>query len=102
MLTLPPTSLRPGDRACCAISGGADSTALLLLLRTANALPRNALRVGLSAIHINHALRAEESDADQTFVADLCARLNIPLHIRSVTTQEHAALHRETIEEAAR
>jgi len=101
-LTLPPTTLRPGDRACVAISGGADSTALLLLLHTANTLPKNALGVGLSAVHINHTLRGPESDADQTFVAALCDRLAIPLHLHAVDTQARAATHRETIEEAAR
>ena len=102
MLTLPPTPLRPGDRACVAISGGADSTALLLLLHAANTLPKNALGVGLSAIHINHTLRGEESDADQTFVAELCARLNIPLHIVPVDTRTRAETYKETLEEAAR
>jgi tRNA(Ile)-lysidine synthase len=102
MLTLPPTPLRPGDRVCCAISGGADSTALLLLLHAANTLPKNSLGVGLSAVHINHTLRAEESDADQTFVAGLCDRLQIPLHVHQVPTADYAATHRQTIEEAAR
>src|SRR5450631_2222395 len=101
MLTLPPTALRPGDRACCAISGGADSTALLLLLHAANSLPKNALGVGLSAVHINHTLRGAESEADQAFVAELCDRLEIPLSIHPVDTAAHAATHHETIEEAA-
>ena len=102
MLTLPVTPLRPGDRVCCAISGGADSTALLLLLHAANSLPRNALGVGLSAVHINHTLRAAESDADQTFVQTLCDQLGIPLSVHSVDTATRASTQRETIEEAAR
>jgi tRNA(Ile)-lysidine synthase len=102
MLTLPPTQLRPGDRVCCALSGGADSTALLLLVHAANTLPRNALGVGLSAIHINHGLRGAESDADQAFVEALCQSLQIPLHLRPVETAAYATSRRETIEEAAR
>ena len=102
MLTLPPTPLRPGDRPAIAISGGADSTALLLLAHAANALPRNALGVGLSAIHINHTLRGPESEADQAFVAALCARIDIPLHVFTVDTQAHAHAHKESLEEAAR
>ena len=102
MFTLPPTPLRSGDRACIAISGGADSTALLLLCHAANTLPRNSLGIGLSAVHVNHGLRAAESDAEQAFVESLCARLDISLHIRAVDTLAHAANHRETIEEAAR
>ena len=102
MLTLPATPLRPGDRVCCAISGGADSTALLLLLHAANSLPKNALGVGLSAVHINHTLRGAESDADQAFVQSLCDSLSIPLSIHPVDTADRATNRHETIEEAAR
>ncbi len=102
MLILPATTLRPGDRVCCAISGGADSTALLLLLHAANALPKNALGVGLSAVHVNHQLRGAESDGDQAFVEELCGRLGVPLHVRVVDTNARAARNRETLEEAAR
>ncbi len=102
MLNLPPTSLRPGDRVCVALSGGADSTALLLLVHAANALPREALGVGLSAVHINHSLRGEESDADQAFVEQLCDQLKVPLHIFHVDTEARARTHRESLEEAAR
>ena len=102
MLFLLPTPLRPGDRVCVAISGGADSTALLLLIHAANCLPQHALGIGLSAIHINHGLRGDEAEAEQQFVADLCARLDIPLQIRRVDTAAYAAAHRETLEEAAR
>jgi tRNA(Ile)-lysidine synthase len=102
MLTLPPTSIRPGDRVTCAVSGGADSTALLLLLHTANTQPRNALGVGLSAIHVNHGLRGEESQQDQFFLEALCSRLDVPLAIRAVDTRGRAAQQHETLEEAAR
>ncbi len=55
-------------------SGGADSTALLLLLVALAG--RNRLK--LTAVHLNHCLR-EEADQDQAFVADLCAGLRIRL-----------------------
>jgi len=102
MMTLPSTSLRPGDRACVAISGGADSTALLLLLHAANALPRNGLGIGLSAVHVNHSLRGAESDADRLLVEQLCSRLQVPLHVHTVDTPARAADYSETLEEAAR
>jgi tRNA(Ile)-lysidine synthase len=102
MLTLPPTPLRPGDRVCCAISGGADSTALLLLLNAANTLPKNALGVGLSAAHVHHGLRGPEADADQAFVVELCERMGVPLLTHAVDTAAHASRQGETIEEAAR
>jgi tRNA(Ile)-lysidine synthase len=105
--TLNRDHIRPGDRLCAAVSGGADSVALLLLLHAANGLPRNALGVGLSAAHVHHGLRGEEADADLAFVQSLCARLDIPLHVGRVDTAarvagQREAGHAETIEEAAR
>ena len=73
-----------------------------MLAHAANALPKNSLGIGLSAIHINHGLRGAESEADQAFVESLCAGLNIPLHTRRVDTQARVAAHHETLEEAAR
>ena len=103
MLTLPPTPLRPGDRPAIAISGGADSTALLLLTHAANTLPRNALGVGLAAIHINHTLRAEASDEDEAFVQPNSANVSKSLSTSTASTPKlYAQTHRQTIEEAAR
>jgi tRNA(Ile)-lysidine synthase len=101
------TNIRPGDRICVAISGGADSVALLLTLHAANSTPRDSLGVGLSAVHINHNLRGEESNADQQFVEDLCISLDIPLHLHQANIPNRLAEARadgspETIEEAAR
>jgi tRNA(Ile)-lysidine synthase len=105
--TLNREHIRPGDRVCAAVSGGADSVALLLLLRTGNALPRNALGVGLSAVHVHHGLRGEEADADLAFVEALCGRLEVPLHVHRTSVPERVAASRaagraETVEEAAR
>jgi len=99
--------IRPGNRVCAAVSGGADSVALLLLLHAANALPRNALGVGLSAVHVHHGLRGEEADGDLKFVEALCLRLDVPLHVCRVSVPERMAASRaagepETLEEAAR
>ena len=99
--------IRPGDRVCAAVSGGADSVAMLLLLHAANRLPRNALGVGLSAVHVHHGLRGEEADADLAFVQALCLRLEVPLHVHRTSVPERVAASRgagraETVEEAAR
>jgi len=99
--------IRPGDRICAAVSGGADSVALLLLLHEANSLPRNALGVGLSAVHVHHGLRGEEADQDLAFVETLCLRLAVPLHVHRVSVPDRLAQSRsagdpETTEEAAR
>jgi tRNA(Ile)-lysidine synthase len=99
--------LRPGDRVCAAVSGGADSVAMLLLLHAENALAKTALGVGLSAVHVHHGLRGEEADADLAFVEELCLRLEVPLHVRRASVPERLAAganpaRAETIEEAAR
>ena len=95
--------IRPGDRICVAVSGGADSVALLLALHEANTAQRDALGVGLSAVHVHHGIReASESDADLAFVQDLCIQLDITLHIHRADVPARAAENRETLEEAAR
>jgi tRNA(Ile)-lysidine synthase len=96
------TNIKPGDRLCAAVSGGADSVALLLTLHAANATPRESLGVGLSAVHIHHGLRGKEADADQHFVKSLCACLDIPLHLHHASVPDRVAETHETIEEAAR
>jgi tRNA(Ile)-lysidine synthase len=101
------TNIKPGDRLCVAISGGADSVALLLAIHAANTAKHDALGVGLSATHVHHGIRAGEADTDQQFVEALCARLDIPLHLHSANIPERVAKNRaagnpETIEEAAR
>jgi tRNA(Ile)-lysidine synthase len=103
LLTFDRTNIKPGDRICVAVSGGADSVALLLTIHAANTIKRDALGVGLSAAHVHHGIRAaEESDADQQFVEALCSRLDIPLHIHHASIPARAVDTGETIEEAAR
>lgn len=63
-----------GSRAGVAVSGGADSVFLLHALHELGA--RWSLR--LEVLHVNHGLRAEESDADERFVAALAARFGLP------------------------
>lgn len=97
------THINPGDRICVALSGGADSVALLLTLHAANAPTRDSLGIGLSAAHVQHGIRpAQESNADQHFVEALCARLDIPLHLHHANVPDRVAQTSETIEEAAR
>ena len=58
----------PGDTVICAVSGGADSMALLWAMY----LLKDKLKIHLSAAHFNHHLRGGESDRDEAFVADFC------------------------------
>ena len=67
--------IAPGDHIICAVSGGADSVALLFGLY----LLKEKLDFSLSAAHFNHHLRGAESDRDEAFVKDFCHRFDIPL-----------------------
>jgi len=93
--------VKPGERICVAISGGADSVALLLGLAEANTA-REALGVVLSAAHVNHGLRGPEADGDEAFVRALCEELHIPLTVFRVDTAARQISEGEGLEEAAR
>ncbi len=80
-------SIRAGDRVAAAVSGGADSVALLLLLLEARA----ELGMVLSVAHVNHQLRGEESDGDERFVADLARRHGLELHVCAAPLEKVAA-----------
>ncbi|SEB65011.1 tRNA lysidine(34) synthetase TilS [Terriglobus roseus] len=101
--------LRTGDRVAVGVSGGADSTALLLTLHEQAA----AFGIGISAAHLHHGIRGAEADGDLAFLRELCARLDIPLHVEhaEVTAGNPASAdaasrarqgERESLEEAAR
>ncbi|MBS1815006.1 MAG: tRNA lysidine(34) synthetase TilS [Acidobacteria bacterium] len=93
------TSLLPtGSRVAVAVSGGADSTALLLALQE----QKHALGIGLSAVHLHHGIRGEEADGDRQFVRNLCESFDIPLYLPEADVPAQAARDRETLEEAAR
>ncbi len=77
-----------------ALSGGADSVALLCLLHDGGS--------DIEALHCNFHLRGEESERDERFVSDLCKRLNIPLHIQHFETKSYAEAQGISIEMAAR
>ena len=77
-----------------ALSGGADSVALLRILLD--------LGYDIEAAHCNFHLRGEESNRDELFVKNLCQRLDIKLHLIHFDTTEYAALHQVSIEMAAR
>ncbi len=77
-----------------ALSGGADSVALLLLL----------LDMGyeVEAAHCNFKLRGDESDRDEAFVRELCENRGVALHLVHFDTRAYAELHKVSIEMAAR
>ena len=77
-----------------ALSGGADSVALLLVLKQ--------LGCHIEAVHCNFHLRGEESDRDESFVKNLCSEQDIKLHLIHFDTKEYTAVHQVSIEMAAR
>ena len=87
-----------GDHILVACSGGADSVCLLLILHAC----REQLGISLSAVHVEHGIRGDESREDAAFVRALCARLGIPLMICPVDVPQYALQHRLGTEEAAR
>jgi tRNA(Ile)-lysidine synthase len=87
----------PGDTVIVALSGGADSTALLdLLSRLPGLSPR------LVAAHLNHCLRGAESDRDEEFVRSLAEHYRIPLECRRADVKEYARRERLNLEDAGR
>jgi len=69
--------IRSGDTVICAVSGGADSMALLFALY----LLRDKLEIQLKAAHFNHNLRGAESDGDEAFVREFCQRYDVELFV---------------------
>ena len=86
--------LQRDGRYLVALSGGADSVALLLILQ--------GLGYTVEAAHCNFRLRGEESDRDEQFVVRLCEGRGVVLHRAHFDTREYASLHHVSIEMAAR
>lgn len=86
--------LLPDAKVLVALSGGADSVALLrMLLR---------LGYGCHAVHCNFHLRDDESNRDERFVTALCSSLQVPCEVVHFDTRAYAVRHRLSIEMAAR
>jgi tRNA(Ile)-lysidine synthase len=90
--------MHAGDRVCAAVSGGADSVALLRVLLEL----RNELGIVLFAAHFNHRLRGADSDADEAFVAELARVHGLPLFRGGADVRRHALERRAGIEATAR
>jgi len=89
--------LSPGDKVLAAVSGGADSVALLCLLHAlAPTFPLTVI-----AAHLDHGMRPE-SPQDAEFVRRLCARLGVPMSERRVDVPLLAGERRRGLEETAR
>ncbi len=88
------------ERPCkitVALSGGADSVALLYSLW----FLKDELQIELSACHVNHNLRGDESDGDEMFVRRMCRLLDIPLYVKNIKVLDYVSKH-ESVELVAR
>src|SRR3990172_12947030 len=92
-------ALRPGEFAVVGVSGGPDSSALLVILSRL----KSRLESRLIAAHFNHTLRSDDEAAeDLGFVRSLASTLNVPLVFGSGSVRARARAHHESIEDAAR
>ena len=87
-----------GDTVGVALSGGADSIALLHILLQL----RDQFNFRLTALHLNHGIRGDEAERDQAFVEEVCQKWNVPLVLKRVDVPQYAKDHKMSPELAAR
>jgi len=90
--------ITPGEHVVVAVSGGADSTALLACLNTLSRI----MRLTLTAAHLNHCIRGPEGDADAEFTRQLCETLKIPCIMETIDVKKLAEDSGENLEACAR
>jgi tRNA(Ile)-lysidine synthase len=87
-------------RILLAVSGGADSTALLHIAQSLHV--KRVISAELVCAHVNHHLRGPASDGDERFVIEQATRLRLPVVTRAVDVRTEAKTHRLSVETAAR
>lgn len=90
--------IAPGARVGVAVSGGADSVALFLLLEELRA----ELGCVLAVVHMNHRLRGTEADADEHFARDLAHKAGVEFLLHTCDVASEAARHKWNLEDAGR
>ncbi len=88
------------EKIVVAVSGGADSAALLDAL--ARLRERKGLPGAIIVAHLNHQLRGAESDEDETFVRELADQLNLPACVERIAVADHARSEKKNLEATAR
>lgn len=87
-----------GEHILAAVSGGADSICLLMILSEL----RKEKHYQLSAVHVEHGIRGKESEEDAEFVENFCKRHKIPCKVYHCKAEIFAREHKMTVEEGAR
>jgi len=90
--------ISPGEKILVAFSGGADSVVMLHILLSLS----EGMGFTVSAAHLNHCLRGEESDYDESFVRVFCSEREIELTVESADITSLAKISKRGIEECAR
>ena len=90
--------LEKGDHVLVGVSGGADSVCLLLVLREL----REKYRLKVSAVHVEHGIRGEDSLRDAAFVQELCGRLDVDCVVRHCDVPAFSREKGMSLEEGAR
>ena len=90
--------IEQNDKILVGFSGGADSVFLLSFLKKF----QKKFNLSLIAAHLNHNLRGEEADEDESFCRKFCADLNIPIIIRKKNVKTFAKKNKLSLEEAGR
>jgi tRNA(Ile)-lysidine synthase len=90
--------LEPGDKVLIGFSGGPDSMALLTVLYHI----KKIFGIRLSAVHINHQLRAKAALKDEKFCLTICKKMGVPIKVCRVDVKKYALKHKLSVEEAAR
>ncbi len=87
-----------GSTVTVALSGGADSVALLFALYKL----KDQLGIKLNAAHLNHLIRGDEASRDEAFVKSLCDKIDIPLIVEKIDVPKFANENKLSLETAAR
>src|ERR1700722_4548464 len=90
--------IREGDRVGVAVSGGADSEALLLLLIAI----KKKMGITLSVLHFNHKLRGGAADGDEKFVGALAGKYKLPFYSATAAVKSIAKSDKANLEATAR
>lgn len=90
--------LETGDRVIAGVSGGADSVCLLFVLMQL----QKEIPFELIVVHVNHGLRGEDADADESYVRSLCDKYRIPFVSYLENIELTAKKRKQSLEEAGR